>query len=195
MPTNSTIFHKCSVPDCPKPVKARGYCVQHYTRWLRHGLTSINLRNRGIPTAERFWMKVDKRGINECWPWLAHTTSNGYGRFKLNNRLILAHRMAYEMYKGPIPESLTLDHLCRNRICVNPAHLEPVTLKDNNLRGFSFAAQNAKKTHCAHDHPFDLLNTYFSHEGGRACRKCRVLRNRKYKAKRYHVIVTPIPVP
>ncbi len=182
MPTNSTTFRKCSVPDCQKPVKIRGYCVQHYTRWLRHGSTSVNLRD-GIPTVDRFWMKVNKNGPNGCWLWIAHKNKAGYGRLHARNTYIdLAHRFAYEQIKGPIPEGFTLDHLCRNRACVNPAHLEPVTRKDNVLRGIGHAAQNAKKTHCLRGHPFDLFNTSYGPDGDRTCRKCGALRKRTYRA-------------
>src|ERR1017187_5210266 len=85
--------------------------------------------------ADRFWPKVDRRGPEECWPWLASKQNMGYGqvRAETERTMILAHRVAYELLIGPIPLGLTLDHLCRNRGCVNPTHLEPVTLRENTL--------------------------------------------------------------
>ena len=93
-------------------------------------------------TAERFWSKVDRRGLDECWEWLGAKLVKGYGHFFLggtrqegNRRWVLAHRFAYEELVGPIPDGLDLDHLCRNVGCCNPAHLEPVSRSVNLLRG------------------------------------------------------------
>ena len=84
----------------------------------------------------RFWAKVFAEDGAACWRWLAAVNTSGYGHFRTSaHRTRLAHRMAYEMCVGPIPEGLTLDHLCRNRLCVNPAHLEPVTVRENLRRG------------------------------------------------------------
>ena len=86
--------------------------------------------------AERFWAKVDRRGDDECWPWTASRTYQGYGQFFPAKRtFVRAHRFAYEAAIGPIPAGLTIDHLCRNKACVNPAHMEPVTAIENGLRG------------------------------------------------------------
>src|SRR6266576_3456485 len=100
---------------------------------------------------QRFWAKVDRRGSEECWPWQANR-GRGYGNVWIAGRMYRAHRVAYELLIGPIPEGLTLDHLCRNRGCVNPAHLEPVTSRENTLRGEGISANNARKTHCKHGH-------------------------------------------
>lgn len=96
---------------------------------------------------ERFWAKVDRRDGGDCWPWLGTTTSTGYGLFGVprEDRTVGAHRYAYELVVGPIPTGLELDHLCRVRNCVNPAHLEPVTHAENlrrgrEARGFALAA-------------------------------------------------------
>src|SRR5512144_125133 len=96
---------------------------------------------------ERFWKKVEKRGDDECWEWKAYR-KDGYGLFAYYGAHIMAHRWSYERAHGPIPRHLTLDHLCRNRMCVNPAHLEVVTIRENTLRGFGPSANNARKTHC-----------------------------------------------
>jgi len=102
---------------------------------------------------ERFWDKVNREGENGCWEWTAYILPNGYGWFGLvtgaNQRNALAHRVAYEFVVGPVPTGLQLDHLCRNRRCVNPDHLEPVTRRENILRGQSLMAHNARKTHRA----------------------------------------------
>jgi len=137
--------------------------------------TPARLKASQNVTPERFWSKVDKRGSDECWPWLAATVGGGYGQFRLdgNGRSTVAHRVAYELLKGPIPDGLYLDHLCRNRACVNPAHLEPVTNGENVLRGQSPSAINAGKTHCKHGHPFNEENTYWRRTGGRMCRQCK----------------------
>jgi len=108
-------------------------------------------------------------GQNRCWGWKGRYNRNGYGVFRRN---ILAHRYAYILWRGEIPSGLTLDHLCRNRGCVNPDHLEVVTQVENVMRGISPAAFNAKKTHCKRDHLFDEKNTYFFANGWRACRTC-----------------------
>lgn len=122
---------------------------------------------------ERFWLKVGKRGPDECWEWLSGKHSDGYGKFWLDGRTELAHRFAYELMRGPIPDGLQIDHLCRNRACVNPSHMEIVTGEVNTLRGLSFAAQNARKTHCAHGHPLSGDNVYITSDGERVCRTCK----------------------
>lgn len=116
------------------------------------------------PLPDRFWAKVDKSG--ECWLWRGTVDDHGYGRMGVAYRSVLAHRLAYELVIGPIPVGLTLDHLCRVRLCVNPAHLEPVTQSENVKRG-----GYSLKTHCPQGHPYDEANTYRS-KTGRVCRAC-----------------------
>ena len=120
----------------------------------------------------RFWLKVEK--TETCWLWTAGRVWNGYGQFKVAGRHVYAHRFAYELLVGPIPEGLTIDHLCRVRHCVNPAHLEPVTSRENTLRGDTPAARNAAKTHCPQGHPLEAGNLRLSElrRGGRACLIC-----------------------
>src|SRR5438132_7769766 len=134
--------------------------------------------SRPVPLAERFWDKVDRRGPDECWLWLASDNGAGYGQIARGSGtgMALAHRVSYEFLVGPIPEGMTLDHLCRTPRCVNPAHLDPVPLRENILRGVSPAAQAARKTHCKHGHPFDSKNTYIDPDGIRRCRECARLR-------------------
>jgi hypothetical protein len=130
---------------------------------------------------QRFWAKVDKAGpllspyLGPCWDWTASQTDSGYGRIRPGDgtdRWLRAHRVAYEIVRGPIPPGLTLDHLCRRRVCVNPAHLEPLPLGDNVLRGVGLTAQNARKTHCKRGHLLDVENTYIDTRGHRRCRRC-----------------------
>lgn len=116
-----------------------------------------------------FWSKVDKSG--ECWLW-TKATQKGYGVFWVPPQNRRAHVVAYNLLVGPVPEGLDLDHLCRVRHCVNPSHLEPVTRKENVLRGETRAAENAAKTHCVRGHPFDDENTRISPKGLRICREC-----------------------
>jgi hypothetical protein len=113
-----------------------------------------------------------------CWNWSGAPNCNGYGRRGISKKKeLLAHRLMYELLVGPIPPGLTLDHICRNRMCVNPAHLEPVTNKVNILRGESPAAKNARKTHCPKGHLFDETNTLWERQRsgalGRKCKTCK----------------------
>ena len=120
---------------------------------------------------------------DECWPWPGYVNSHGYGYARWRGGAVRAHRVAYEAVIGPIPEGLVLDHLCRNRACVNPYHLEPVDDRTNNLRGFSPPAMNARKTHCSRGHEFTPENTYRWPNGKRRCRTCHRLDQRARVAK------------
>lgn len=121
---------------------------------------------------ERFWSKVEF--TEDHWLWQACLYPNGgYGCFWDGTRNVGAHRWAYEFCVGPIPEGLTIDHLCRTPACVLPDHLEPVTNRVNILRGTAPSALHARKTHCPDGHPYDLVNTYTQPDGARKCRACR----------------------
>ena len=127
----------------------------------------------------RFWSYVDKSGPNGCWVWMRSRHGFGYGFFGVNRRTRRAHRIAWELLRGPIPDGLTLDHLCRNPPCVNPDHLEVVTMRENTLRGESVTAINARKTHCKRGH---LLggNSYLV---GRRCVECHRISARERKRR------------
>ncbi|WP_227412199.1 HNH endonuclease signature motif containing protein [Cryobacterium sp. BB736] len=144
---------------------------------LRSGHTkSCGCRHR--PAIDRFLEKVTP-GDNGCIEWTGGLNGVGYGQFYLGRKLSpntgkgYAHRWAYEHYVGPIPEGMHLDHLCRNRKCVNPEHLEPVTLRENLLRGIGPSAVHAKKTHCPAGHEYAGDNLY-NHPTKimRVCRTC-----------------------
>lgn len=118
-----------------------------------------------------------------CWIWTGGKGSGGYGKAWLEGRTIGAHRAMYLTIKGPIADGLTLDHLCRNRLCVNPDHLEPVTIGENTRRGDApgvAGRHNSVKTNCPAGHPYDEANTYV-YKGKRNCRACG---REKYRRKR-----------
>lgn len=122
---------------------------------------------------ELFWKKVDKRGPDECWPWLASRTGGKqeYGQFYFgpDRGCGTAHRFSYELHFGPIPEGTEVDHVdCETKLCVNPAHLQAIPHADNVRRGKS-GKHNADKTHCPAGHPYGEK----SPDGRRRCRVCR----------------------
>lgn len=130
---------------------------------------------------QRFWDKVDKTG--DCWEWTAAKTSSGYGNFIWFGKNVVAHRKSYELTKGEIPKGLDLDHLCRNRACVNPDHLEPVTRRENLLRGRTIPAGHLEKTHCPQGHEYTPENTYiYEKTNSRICITCR----NKYSKRSYY---------
>jgi HNH endonuclease len=144
------------------------------------------------PLADRFWPKVNRGLQDECWEWLAYRNPAGYGMIGSGGdtgRPFLAHRVAYELLVGSIPEGLQIDHLCRNRGCVNPAHMETVTLVENVMRGGGISAQSARKTHCKHGHPFAPGNFYTPPSGGRKCLTCSRENCKRYKARKREQVV------
>ena len=135
-----------------------------------------------VDVAERFWAKVDRDQPDECWSWKAGKFSDGYGAFYLEGRTTKAHRVSYELSKGSVPEGLHLDHLCRNKACVNPDHLDPVTCGENLRRGDGFNGHQSRQTHCKRGHPLSGANLIQYKDGHRRCRTCE---RGKYLRQRY----------
>jgi hypothetical protein len=132
---------------------------------------------------KRFWSKVVISPDTECLEWSAARNEHGYGIIGIGGRSgrnFKAHRVAYELLVGPIPEGLVLDHLCRNPPCVRPSHLEPVTHKVNVRRGKASYVDN---THCKHGHLRTPENTYVCPRGWPECKECRRIANRKSRGK------------
>lgn len=150
---------------------------------------SLKMRERrphlaGIPIGrrrsadERFWEKVEKIPFDSCWRWTSELDHKGYGKFWDGSRKVMAHRWAYERVIGPIPEDLTIDHLCRVRDCVNPSHLEPVTGRENTGRGIGPSARAIRENICIQGHDYTPENTLWKTKRGgttlfRECRACR----------------------
>lgn len=121
---------------------------------------------------------------NNCWLYAGYFSTKGYGLIWNNTlqKFEKAHRVMYETFNGKIAEGLVLDHLCRIRQCINPEHLEPVTNRENILRGEGIAAKNIKKTYCKHGHL--LENNVYIFRTSRICRTCQNTRNRAYRNKK-----------
>jgi HNH endonuclease len=124
------------------------------------------------PVEERILAWVSPEPNSGCWIWMGNLSPEGYGRIGINRRKMYAHRISYECFVGVIPSGLELDHKCRMRCCVNPEHLEPVTHRENGLRGISPLAENARKTSCVNGHAFTPENTHVG-KSGRKCKACR----------------------
>ncbi|MGH3536358.1 MAG: HNH endonuclease signature motif containing protein [Pseudonocardiaceae bacterium] len=135
----------------------------------------------------RFRSKVSISEVTGCWEWTA-SLRNGYAAYGERHVNLYGHRVAYEWLVGPIPEGLDLDHLCRNRPCVNPEHLEPVSRRVNLLRGETLTAKNATATECPQGHEYNSTNTYVDPEGFRHCKTCRLATSRRlYRERRDYI--------
>lgn len=157
--------------------------ARHADARRKKGETSRPYVRQHTPSGERLMALVDPVGPDKCWTWKGAKAGSGYGQiwdWELNHRL-LVHRVSYEHNVGPIPDGLTIDHLCRNRLCVNPWHLEAVSIGVNVLRSpIAPAAVNARKTHCKHGHEFTPENTLPHSPSGRKCKTCMQDRDRRY---------------
>ncbi len=137
-------------------------------------LSKLHKRLLACPKVqEDFWRRVEK--TEGCWIWKGTVTRHGYGRFHMKHKAFFAHRIALYLCGILLFPKKVTDHLCRNTLCVNPAHIELVTSAENTLRGFSLPALNARKTHCKRGHIFNTRNTILASDGHRKCRPCGLL--------------------
>lgn len=177
----------CEIEGCERPRVARRLCKPHYRRLTKYGdpLGSGVVGSARQDEMARFFAKVDK--TEGCWLWTGGVSSHGYSHFWLDGRTVTGHWFAYDRLVGPVPAGLQLDHLCRVKRCVNPAHLEAVTAQVNTHRGVHApevaAARIARKgnytkTHCKWGHEFTPENTYIHPtRGTRHCRVCAARRS------------------
>lgn len=144
-------------------------------------ITTVSRKFSHDEFVERFWSRVEK--TETCWLWKG-PLNNGYGAVRAFNQATNPHRAAWRLLVGPIPPTMQIDHLCRVRNCVNPAHMEIVTGKVNTLRGNSTSARNAVKTHCPQGHIYNRKNTFVCKGGMRHCRVCGRLKAREFRRER-----------
>jgi hypothetical protein len=148
----------------------------------------MNMKKR--PAIDRFNDFIGhKKDIKDCWIWQGCTDTKGYGLLRIKNKNVKAHRFSYQYYIGPIPKGLQLDHLCKVKNCVNPNHLEAVTLQENMRRSqpdrifsFDIGKANREKTHCPSGHKYSVENTYIRNKS-RNCKKCNTKSERRKKAQ------------
>lgn len=176
----------CAVSGCKTPAREAGYCWHHWARWEAFGDPLETRRMIRKSQKARLFDRVIEDVATGCWVWIGAKDRAGYGLFHLIEEATRertttgAHRAAWLTLVGPI-EAESLDHLCRNRACVNPGHLEPVSMMVNTHRGLD---HYANKTHCKNGHEFTPENLAPRTGGYRLCRICRNEAVRKYRAKK-----------
>ncbi len=167
-------------------------CTNLLNMYYRHMGRYNSDYHRGlrVPNASKEEMqeyilaRISVQSETGCWIWQRYK-EKGYGRMKIGGHFFLSHRVAYTGWKGPIPDGKVLDHLCRNPSCCNPDHLEPVTSRENVLRGNTIPASHASKTHCANGHEYtDETTRYRKQDGSRECRICAYLASQRHLVKR-----------
>lgn len=160
----------------------RRIASQHFRHWSPK---YRRLHTRRLPWPDRFWIKVDKQ--DDCWLWCGAINQDGYGVYSGR----VAHRIAFKLVRGDIPAGTEIDHLCRRRNCVNPAHLDPVTHAVNIVRGDYSTVDRTRlgriqreKTHCPQGHPYTGDNLKIGWRGARVCRICEREKSRRYLDKK-----------
>lgn len=156
--------------DCSRPAEARGFCGRCYARRKRRGI----LRN--LTLREKLLSRAIINRDTGCWEWSGGKFNTGYAKFTVADRRRVAHEILWEMWYGPKPLGKVLDHLCRVRHCVNPAHLELVTHRENTLRGVGATARNATKERCPRGHLLVGENLILENNGVNGARRCRICR-------------------
>ena len=165
----------------PSEFRSRTHCNRLCSRRHRARREYLDDQHSPRSLAERFWKYVEPEPMSGCWLWVGARTAISYGCLRVGSKhtgsrvSVTAHRISYEIHRGPIPAGLQIDHLCRVPSCVNPGHLEAVTPRVNVLRGVGWAAVNAAKTTCPQGHPYD------THDGH--SRRCSTCRPRKKKVQ------------
>lgn len=178
----------CSFPGCERDCATLGLCQCHYEQqWRGFPLTAIRYQRPKKSPPEIAWDEApcpNPELAGPCHIFRGHKGRNGYGRVTINRKGVFVHRYIWEQANGTIPDSLVIDHQCRNKACCNLNHLRLVTHRVNVLENsIGPAAINAAKTHCKRGHPFNKRNTYFAKGGGRCCRICNAQHQINYKTR------------
>lgn len=179
--------YPCSQEGCKKPRRLHGLCSMHGTRLVRNGSpTALRQLRFDLPDWDKFWLRAVVQ--DGCWGWRGSLTSAGYAQFHLRGGgRAVGHRWLWEQLYGPVPEGLELDHLCRNRGCTNPDHLEAVTHRENVQRGLTpIVAGNWQRarTECPKGHPYSPENTGITTIGSSVRRYCRTCKRGKARVRR-----------
>lgn len=165
----------CSIEGCDRPKKSRGWCEMHYYRWRRHGDPLVVLKDRHR-VMEDLWQFVTIGAEEECWLWHDFVQKTGYAQFMGEP----AHRIAWMITNGSIPEGLTIDHLCFVPLCMNPKHLEVVTLEENVRRMNSLNRGRCRKGHVIQG----LEDVYVRPNGRSSCRACLAVAQKRFRDKK-----------